>query len=235
MHCQDAQELYSDYAEGKLDRALTVSFENHLSDCKTCHAEVEQFRSIWEGLAEMPLAEPPAFFHENIMSRIAQEQANAEESSARKRGFWDWSALLRPRSFAMGFAALVLMLAGAEVVQTQRASLGPVGWIVSLVHPAPATPALETQSAKWEADAQGGGTLTVELRAKAQANGQSGAVSVKLLQGTSVLYSGAVSSSESAIVRVNLPKAPSNDELTLSISEPGSESAKSVPLSVTRL
>ena len=233
MHCQDAQELYSDYVEGKLDRALNVSFENHLSDCATCRTEVGQFRSLWEGLEELPLVEPPAFFHENVMSRISQEQAKAEEASARKRIFWDWSALLRPRSLSMGLAALVLMLVGVEVVQTQRASLGPVGWVVSLVRPVSTNPVLDIQSAKWEADAQGGGTLTVELRAKAHTNGQSGTDNVKLLQGTTILYSGAVSSTESAIIRVNLPKAPSADELSLSISEPDSENAKSVPLSIT--
>lgn len=232
MHCQDAQELYSDYVEGKLDRAMTVSFENHLADCGACRLEAEQFRALWGGLEALPLAEPPAFFHENIMSRIAQEQAKAEEASARKRSFWDWSALLRPRSFAMGFASLVLILAGMEVVQTQRASLGPVGWILSFVHPTAPAPALETSSAKWQADAQGGGTLTLELRAKPQANGDEGVVNVKLLQGASTLYSGAVSSSKSVTVPVSLPKAPDADELTLSISEPGSENAKSVPLNI---
>lgn len=226
MHCQDAQELYSDYVEGKLERALTVSFENHLGACATCREEVEQFRLIWADLDSAPLAEPPAFFHENIMSRIAQEQAKSEEAVARKRGFWDWSALLRPRAFATGFAALVLVLAGAEVVQTQRASLGPVGWIFSLARPAPHAIDLETQSAKWEANPQGGGTLTLELRAKA------GTVNVKAFRGATELYSGAVSSSESAIVRVNLPSAPSADEISLSLSEPNSSVAKTVPVTV---
>jgi len=231
MHCQDAQELYSDYVEGKLDRAMTVSFENHLSDCASCQTEVEQFRSLWAGLEELPLAEPPAFFHENIMSRIALEQAKAEEASARKRLFWDWSALLRPRAFAAGFAALILLFAGAEVVQTQRASLGPVGWMFSLVHPLTSNTPLETQTAKWEAEGQNGGTLVVELKAKPQTNGQSGTANVQVMQGDTVLQSAVVTSSDSTTLRINLPKAPSSEEISLSVSEAGAEqNAKKVPL-----
>jgi hypothetical protein len=138
MLCETAQEHFSDYIAQELDRAMTLSLENHLNSCESCREEVATLRRTWSALEEMPLVEPPMFFHENLMSRLATEQAQVEEAAASRRAPWDWRALFRPRQLAFGAMALVILLAGAEVVQTQRAALGPIGWVVRLFRPAPA-------------------------------------------------------------------------------------------------
>lgn len=138
MQCRYAQELFSEYIAQSLDSALTVTLENHLATCAACREEAEGLRLVWDEMDRLPLQEPPAFFHENIMSRIDAAQAEAEAAVAQKRAMWDWRALFRPRSLAFGAMALILMLACVEAVQTERAEIGPIGYLVRLLHPAPA-------------------------------------------------------------------------------------------------
>jgi hypothetical protein len=138
MQCETAQEHFSDYISQELDRAMTLSLENHLHACGRCQEEVAALRRAWTALDALPMVEPPMFFHENLMSRLSAEQAQVEEAAVARRAVWDWRALFRPRQLAYGAVALVLFLTGAEVVQTQRAGLGPVGWVVSLFRPAKA-------------------------------------------------------------------------------------------------
>lgn len=232
MQCQNAQELFSDYIEGKLDRALNVSLENHLSDCGECHNEVEQLRLLWGSLDELPQEEPPAFFHENIMSRISQEQAKAEEASARRRAVWDWGALFRPRVLAYGAAALLFFLAFVEVVQTQRASLGPVGYIVSLFRPASKTASnLEVSQAQWVAKEQGG-TLKLTVHAKGQGEATIAPVTFKVLGANDlVIYEGTTSGQAESQFEITLEKDPGS---TLHLQEQhAGEESKSTPFQVT--
>ncbi|MCS6775567.1 MAG: zf-HC2 domain-containing protein [Chloroherpetonaceae bacterium] len=136
MQCQTAQELFSDYIAQELDRAMTLSLEHHLSACPACRDEVAALRRTWQALDRMPRVDLPPYFHENLISRIVAEQARVEQEAAARRAAWDWRWLFRPRQLAFGAAALALVLASAEVIQTQRAALGPVGWVTSLFrHP----------------------------------------------------------------------------------------------------
>lgn len=237
MQCNNAQELFSDYIESKIDRALTVSLENHLQGCPSCHLEVEQLRTLWGSLDELALVEPPAFFHENIMSRLAQEQAKVEETVARRRSFWDFGAILRPRATAYAAAALVLLFAGAEVVQTQRASLGPIGYVISLVRPAskPASnvAALEIGQTNWSANTQStGGMLKITLRPNPGATSATGALTVRVLSATNTeLYHGSAIASQESEIEIPLDKQPEGS-LTLSVQPEGGD-AVSTPFQIT--
>src|SRR6478736_4525222 len=137
MQCDHAQELFSDYVTGEIDRALTVSIENHLSACKDCRDTVEDLKQAWAMLDQMPVVEPPPQFHATLMSRLAEEQAQAEVTAVRPAAGWDWRALFRPRTLAFAATILILLMASAEVVQTQRAALGPLGWVMSMLRPTP--------------------------------------------------------------------------------------------------
>src|SRR5207249_2865447 len=123
---------------------------NHLAACKGCRETVEDLRQAWAMLDQMPVVEPPPLFHANLMSRLTEEQGEAEAAAKRPAVGWDWRGLFRPRALAFAATILVLLMAGAEVVQTQRAALGPLGWVVSLFRPAPAP--LQTARAEWVPD-----------------------------------------------------------------------------------
>src|SRR5947209_1672150 len=101
MQCQHAHELFSEYVAGHLDRALTVTIDNHLSQCAGCREDVAGLRRVWTNLNEMPAVELPPFFHENLMHRLDAELTSQETTAARRRALWDWRVLFRPRALAV--------------------------------------------------------------------------------------------------------------------------------------
>ena len=167
MKCEHAQEFLSEYVTGEMDRALAVTLENHLSICAPCTETVEGLRSLWCTLDEMPVIEPPSSFHASVMERIAAEQIQEERAARAPIRVPAWRGLMQPRALAYAAAAIVLLL-GAELVQVQRAALGPLGLVLNIVHP---MPLLQTQKVAWAPNGQGGGILTVSLQAHAQING----------------------------------------------------------------
>jgi len=179
MQCQHAQELFSDYVAGQTDRALSVTLDNHLAACDRCRDEVAGLRRTWDTLDRIPDVDLPAYFHENLMSRLDAERVQAEEAALRKRALWDWRLLFRPRPLAAAAAALVVLLASVEVVQTQRAELGPIGWVRSLIHPAPPILDLQTARTEWLPGASGG-MLVVHLRPAAETSGRANLLSFRL-------------------------------------------------------
>ena len=167
MKCEHAQEFLSEYVTGEMDRALAVSLENHLRACDYCTQTVEGLRSLWRTLDDMPVIEPPDAFHSAVMERIAAEQMREERVVRTPVRAPSWRGVLQPRVFAYAAVAVVLLL-GAEFVQVQRASLGPLGLVLNVLHP---VQALQSQRVAWTPNGQGGGTLTVTLQAHAQVNG----------------------------------------------------------------
>lgn len=151
MYCEKAQELFSEYVAGSLDSALVVTVENHLAACAGCREEVVDLRQVWQMLDGLPCEEPPPYFHENLMSRIASEIDKAE--TAARRSPWDLRSLLRGRTFAYAVAAVLLLLACVEVVRPgQTASLGPLGWLPQVIRKfvrpaAPSAPLFALQTA----------------------------------------------------------------------------------------
>jgi len=220
MKCLDAQELFSDYVERKLDRAMTVSFENHLSACQSCKAAVTDLAAMWKGLDALPQAEPPAFFHENIMSAIERKQSADWEALEARRSIWNLRRLFQPRNFAVGFAALALVLMGLEAVQTQRASLGPLGWVVSQLR---GGSPFAVQSAKW--DRSGG--VTLSLRSK------SGILDVQVRDSGRNLYMGQVAADHVTAVSIPAP-AGGQSNLSIAVRQSGSEApAKTINLGIS--
>lgn len=142
MQCQKAQELFSDYVDEKLDRAMHVSLENHIAGCGGCRETVSDLQRVWLMLDEMPSVEPSPFFHANLMDRIRMEEEKAQEAARKKQ--WDWRTLFQPRSLAWGGAALVLLLAGARLAHKSgavSAGLDPIGMALELFAPEPSMPA----------------------------------------------------------------------------------------------
>jgi hypothetical protein len=167
MQCQHAQELYSDYVAGQLDRALVVTIDNHLSQCSSCREELVGFRRVWTNLDEMPAVDPPPFFHENLMQRINAELASQEEAADRRRAIWDWRTLFRPRAMAFAATLLIVVFAGAGLMRTQSAGMWPFSMFANHSAPKPPSlPALHTPDVEWIPNTASGvgGTLVVHLQ-----------------------------------------------------------------------
>jgi len=222
MQRQQAQDLFSDYVAGELDRALTVSLENHLATCAESREEVASLREVWGVLDGMPEIEPPRYFHENIMGRLAIEAEKEEEAAARKRSVWDWRSLFRSRSrtIAYGAAVLVLLLTSVEAVRTYRSEIGPFSWVLSALRPTTRpTVALQKPHVVWQPDAQGGGTLFVQLQAATAANGSANSLAYRLsLPGyKGVEPVGVITSTETRTLRIPLDYKPEASSFRLTV------------------
>jgi hypothetical protein len=221
MQCQHARELFSDYVAEAIDSALAISLENHLTSCAACHEEVEGLRRVWAVLEQAPLVEAPAFFHENVMSRIDAARAEAEDAAARKRALWDWRALFRPRTLAFGAAAAILLLACVEVVQQARpAALGPLGVITGWLQHVP-TVKLRVTDSTWTPQATGpvgSGTLTVRLHAEGVSAAGGNLNYRAQLEGVrNSLAVGMLTADGDTSLKFSLSETPASDGLHLSI------------------
>ena len=218
MQCEHAQELFSDYLTGEMDRALAVSMENHLAACAVCREEVAGLRRVWAALGEMPVADPPPLFHEELMRRLEAERAPADVVAMPRQKTWDWRALFRPRQLAIAATVLIFLLAGAEVYKAQRAELGPIGWILQSLHVshAPrANTAFQAESAQWH-PGPAGGTLVIRLRApeNADTNGLTYKVNV---DGNATTLHAAERSDQEVLLTLPLSAPPTARSLTVTI------------------
>lgn len=235
MQCENAQELFSDYVAGEMDRALTVSLENHLNACAQCREKVAGLRSVWKTLNEMPVIEPPVLLHANIMERLDAERAKEIESP--RRAVWDWRSLFRPRTLAFAATAVIVLLAGTEVFQAQRAELGPLGAILRILHP-PASPrpasGLQAQSAEWIPGAQGG-VLVLRLHATPAPDGSVNTSSYRVtVSGHTAMVTSGSAEGKDLIVSVPLDSAPAGKTVSITVTptdRPQEPQSYSVPLS----
>ncbi|HLK56114.1 MAG TPA: zf-HC2 domain-containing protein [Chthonomonadaceae bacterium] len=236
MNCKNATELLSDYVSGQLDRALTVSLENHLADCANCRKEAEGLRWTWSVLDDAPSVETPPFFHENLMSRIAADTAQAEAETARKRALWDWRNWFQVRSLAYAAASVILLLVLMGGLHAVHASFDPIGPLLKLFsRPAPVLE-LQTGYYDWVPDAQGHGALEIHLQARPKADGSLNILHyhVNLAgapRGSASALDAAVTSEKESTLRVPLNAPPTGDPLTIKINAAeGEGEVKTLPL-----
>ena len=218
MQCEHAQELFSDYLTGEMDRALAVSMENHLAACAVCREEVAGLRRIWTALDEMPVVEPPPLFHENLMRRLEPERTPAVAVAKPRQRAWDWRELFRPRQLAIAATVLIFLLAGAEVYQAQRAELGPIDWILQRLHVSHAprvNTTFQAGSAQWQSG-MAGGTLVIRLRTpeNADTNGLTYKVNV---DGNATTLHAAERSDQEVLLTLPLSAPPTARSITVII------------------
>jgi Putative zinc-finger len=113
MSCEKISKRLVSYLDGRAGAKEREEVEAHLKLCAECRERAEEFRRLWEVMAEVPAVEPSVTFDARLRQRIAAEP---------RPKAWTW-LLPSPR-----FAATLVLLIGLSV-------------FVSLRRDQPATPA----------------------------------------------------------------------------------------------
>ncbi|HRI44320.1 MAG TPA: hypothetical protein PLL78_09530 [Fimbriimonadaceae bacterium] len=126
MNANKAREFFSEYYEGKLDRALKQAFERRLESDSDLKADYRQFEIVMLRLGQlkdMPV-NVPEDLHEKISSRIDRQLYAAKRSAP--GGFLAWwkSAALAGLACAAIVAAVIAIRGGSG--DTSQANFVPV-------------------------------------------------------------------------------------------------------------
>jgi hypothetical protein len=116
MHCDRAQEFFSDYLERTLDRPMTVALESHLGGCPGCREDVEGLRDTVFALESVPAAVPPPDGAWQVMGRVQRARAEQWEKERRQApSFLQWLHSLKPANVAMVASLATLVIAGTAL------------------------------------------------------------------------------------------------------------------------
>lgn len=96
MNCQRYENLLVAYMDGRATDAERIDVDRHLLACSACRTRVEEFRSLWTVLDQVPAPQVSAVFDARLRARIAVEP---------QPSWFSW--LPAPR---MAFAAALLMI-----------------------------------------------------------------------------------------------------------------------------
>src|SRR5437016_12815472 len=117
MQCDRAIDLFSDYCEGTLERAMQLTLENHIEGCAPCRYEVSDLSNTWATLDSAPRIEPPSDFRQRVWGLIESAEHSAHRKPART---FDWRSLLSRRALAWTAAAALVLILAPIVVPGNR-------------------------------------------------------------------------------------------------------------------
>ncbi len=108
MNCAEYKELFVEYIEGLLDESRKQQVAEHLTDCPTCRAEVQQLTTLHDRLVKNGKNAAQSKLEDQVMNRIVREQ-NVRLKAANKAG-----TALKLRSIIM--KSPVVKIAAAAVI-----------------------------------------------------------------------------------------------------------------------
>ncbi|HVA17234.1 MAG TPA: zf-HC2 domain-containing protein [Candidatus Dormibacteraeota bacterium] len=98
MSCEKISNALMAYLDGRASAQERSIAEAHLKVCAACQERAEEFRRLWQVMAEVPAVEPSLAFDARVRQRIA---------AAPRPKFWAWM-MPAPR-FAVSVALLVVL------------------------------------------------------------------------------------------------------------------------------
>jgi hypothetical protein len=118
MHCERAQEFFSDYIEQSLERPMLVTLEAHLEGCRNCREELETLRTVFQSLETVPDVAPPPDSDWRVIRRLRELRMAEAAARPRSPSFVDWLRSLSPISAAFGAGLATLVAAGAFMLHS---------------------------------------------------------------------------------------------------------------------
>ena len=78
MTCEKLKKLIPDYLMGSLEPETVKQFEEHVFRCSGCGQELEQLRSVWEKLGELPQEEPEPSIRSRFYAMLEQAKTGTK-------------------------------------------------------------------------------------------------------------------------------------------------------------
>src|SRR5215475_12547388 len=66
MQCEEVREQFADYVIGRLQDSARLQLTEHLRECPSCRAELDELKTIWMQLDDIPRAQPTAAVRERF-------------------------------------------------------------------------------------------------------------------------------------------------------------------------
>jgi anti-sigma-K factor RskA len=97
--------LIIDYVEDNLKTDQRRDFENHLTECPSCAAEIKKVQKLYSLLSEDPVVAPEPIFWREIEDRVKSEAAESNTAISVKPRFawWKLAPVLVPALAVLGF------------------------------------------------------------------------------------------------------------------------------------
>jgi hypothetical protein len=105
MQCEKVREQFADYVIDRIDETIRQDVAAHLASCTACRTELEELKTVWTQLGNLPAAEPAADLRARFDQMLGAYQAALHPPVTA----WRWR---RPIfEFAAAAALLVLGVA----------------------------------------------------------------------------------------------------------------------------
>jgi len=120
-----SDETLQAFADHMLEGEARTRAAQHAADCPRCQAQLAEYRALFEGLEELPVPPPPPRFTAQVMSRVAEREAENARQRMLAMVTLGASAALAFGCFALaGNAAWARHLTAAGSNVLQLAELG---------------------------------------------------------------------------------------------------------------
>ncbi|CAH0292177.1 hypothetical protein SRABI96_04301 [Peribacillus sp. Bi96] len=97
-----------DYFNGQLDEVPRRKFENHLSDCRECRAELDELAMLTEDLPyTVTPVEPPSEMKKRVLGNVFQSEKEAEQPKQQIKEKRRENKWIKPLLAAVLFASLI--------------------------------------------------------------------------------------------------------------------------------
>lgn len=82
MNCTDIEKYIDTYLDNELGEKALYEFNQHLTSCKSCAAQVANAESVLSGLQQMVVPSPSADFEQRVFSKVRQQYKDKPENSS---------------------------------------------------------------------------------------------------------------------------------------------------------
>jgi hypothetical protein len=100
MQCEEVREQFAEYVNGNVERAIPFEIAQHLEGCQLCRVELNELKSLWAELGNIPRAAPTP----DIRTRFNEMLDAYTQPSQHTASAW------RRRMLQISLAAAVLVM-----------------------------------------------------------------------------------------------------------------------------